>query len=170
MMRSILFFLIVIAGSLEAHTQHGKYAGSYKKLIGVSYVDSRHIPSLKTWEYQQGSIASPLSDPEWFSVEIFRKGTTYLIFFSVKEDTATETSVILDVIELKGVQKGWEIKAAVCRENKEDNAFIVALVKPANAEYSTNVKKAWRFNRDKRRFEWVSVKTVDCLNEGFDNT
>ena len=169
-MRSILLFLIVIAGSLKAQAQTGKYAGSQKKLIGVSYTDSRHIPGLKTWQFRQGSVASLLTDPELFMVDVYQKGTTWLIFFSVREDTASETTVILDVIELKGVQKGWEIKTAVCREYKQDNAFIVALVKPANAEYSTNVKKAWRFNRDKRRFEWVSVKTVDCLNEGFDNT
>lgn len=169
-MRLILFILLVIAGSLKGRAQDGKYAGSQKKLVGVSYVDSRHIPALKTWQFRQGSVASLLTDPELFSVELYQKGTTWLIFFSVQQDTATNTSVILDVIELKGVQKGWEIKTAVCREYKQDNAFIVALVKPANAGYSTNVKKAWRFNRDKRRFEWVPVKTVDCLNEGFDNT
>jgi hypothetical protein len=111
MMRSILVLLLVIAGSLKAQAQNGKYAGSQKKLIGVSYVDSRHIPALKTWQFRQGSVASLLTDPELFSVEIYQKGTTWLIFFSVREDMASDTSVVLDVIELKGIQKGWVNKS-----------------------------------------------------------
>jgi hypothetical protein len=41
------------------------------------------------------------------------------------------------------------------------------LVRPIKAEY-TPVKKAWSFNRDKRRFELLAIANVDCLNEGFD--
>ena len=168
MMIRILFLLFVLAGNLKAISQQGKYAGSLKKLIGTSFTDSRQLPALKNWQPREGTVASPLSDPELFSVEIFQKGTTYMIFFSVKEDTASDIQVIQDVIELKAVQRGWEVRSGVCREYKQANAFVVALVKPANAEYSTNVKKAWRFNRDKRRFEAIAVKTVDCLNEGFE--
>jgi hypothetical protein len=168
MMTRFLIIFFVFAGSLKATAQQGKYAGSFKKLIGTSFTDSRQLPALKNWQPREGTLASSIDDPELFSVEIFQKGTTYMIFFSVKEDTASDVQVIQDVVELKAVQPGWDVRSGVCREYKQANTFVVALVKSANAAYSTNVKKAWRFNRDKRRFEAIAVKTVDCLNEGFE--
>jgi hypothetical protein len=166
-MKYVLVVLLFITGSLEVPAQQGRYAGSLKSLVGVTYTDSRQIPALASWTMRQGSVASLLSDPEWFMVEIFQKGTTYAILFSLRADTSTETQVIQDVVEVKNVSSTWEVKSALCREYETENAFIVAVIKPDDKEY-TKAKKAWRFNRDKRRFEPVSAKIIDCLNEGFD--
>jgi hypothetical protein len=169
-MKRIIILSVLFFTAYTAMSQAGKYAGSMKKLIGQTFVDARTIPLLKNWTYRQGSVASLLSDPERFMVEILQKGNTYIIFFSIEEDSVTGRSRVLDVIEITNVKPTGEIKAAVCREYKTENAFIVALVRPGKTEYSTDVKKAWHFNRDKRRFEVIAVKNVDCLNEGFDMT
>jgi hypothetical protein len=166
-MKRIILLAVSTIVVYMAMGQQGKYAGSMKKLIGQTYTDSKMIPALSTWTLRQGSIASPLSDPEWFMVEVYQKGSSYIVFFSVVEDTSVNKSQILDVIEITGVKPGAEIKTGVCREYKTENGFIVALVRPIKAEY-TPVKKAWSFNRDKRRFELLAVANVDCLNEGFD--
>jgi hypothetical protein len=156
----ITFATIIMTGS----AQQGKYAGSMKKLIGQTYIDS--LPALKGWKLLQGSIVSPLTDPTWFVVDVYRKGTTYIAFFG-EMDTASRVTKIDDVVEIKSVKPRWEVRAGLCREYKEENAYVVALVYPAQAEYSKNVAKAWRFNRDKIRFEWINPKNVDCMNEGF---
>ena len=100
---------------------------------------------------------------------VFRKGSSWLCFFSIKEDTASDVYTIIDVLEVKNVLKGWQLKTTSCRQSKVENVEIVALVKWSPLqEFLKPAKKAWRFNRDKRRFELASVRGVDCINEGLD--
>ncbi len=150
-------------------TAQGKYAGTKKGLIGTTYTDIRNIEGLQGWQFRQGSVITAMDDPEMIIVDVFQKGTTYIVYFSIKEDTASDEFVIMDVLEIKGVTKTQEVKTAFCRENKMENAGIVALVKPVHAEY-VRALKAWHFNRDKRRIEIKTVSNIDCLNEGFDQT
>ena len=155
-------------GFINLNAQPGKYAGSMKNLIGKVYTDSRNITSLKGWQPREGSVLNPLTDPEMILSDVFQKGTTYIVFFSIKEDTASVENKIFDVIEIKGVAKGWTIKTALCRQNKIDNVYIFAWLKEASTEYLKTIKKAWRFNPDKRRIEPLPVKGIDCINEGME--
>lgn len=169
MMKKVVFLVILIAGHFQLLAQNGKYAGAMKKLIGKTYIDTRKIKDLSGWQFREGSVITPIDDAEMITVDVFQKGSTYVVFFSVKEDTATNEYVILDAIEIKNVLKSQQIKTAVCRDNLEDNIEIIGLIKPGKTEF-TKVIKAWRFNRDKRRVEIKNIKNVDCLNEGFDAT
>ncbi len=165
-MKNLLFFtLIVLCGVLSTHGQAGKYAGSQKEMIGKIY--TRDMPGIEDWEALGGSVMSNLDEPEIFLVDIFKKGTTRLIMFTVQEDTAVQEYKIVDVVEVKGVLTTQEIKTGICREDKNDNSFIVALVQPRNIQYNKAIK-AWRLNRDKRRVEVVTTAKVDCLQEAFD--
>lgn len=164
-MKSLMFLLLCLTVSCHAVFSQGKYAGSMKKLIDTTYTDNRNIPGLSGWKFREGSIATELTDPELFMIDVYQKGTTYIAFFSLLEDSATNRYRILDVIELKNI-KTFQVRSGICRWNKNNDPFVVGLLKPAQREY-VNVTKAWRFNRDKRRFEVVDYKTVDCMNEGF---
>ena len=163
------FFIAILflSGFANLHAQAGKYAGSMKKLIGRKYTDSRNIAALKGWQFREGSVLNPLTDPEMILSDVVQKGTTYIVFFSIKEDTAVEEYKIYDAIEIKGVAKGWIIKTALCRQNKLESPYIFAWIKEAAKEYLTTIKKAWKFNPDKRRIELLPVKGIDCMNEGF---
>jgi hypothetical protein len=168
----ILFASAILpAGILCA--QPGQYAGSMKKIIGASYIYSDSIPGLKTWTFNQGSLLSAFDDPEIISATVYKKGTTLLVFISIgKEDAATDSQNIprmkvIDVMEIKNVARGQEIKTAVCRQNNKEDQWILALIKPAAVDYSKALK-AWRFNRDKRKLQVISIKGVDCMNEGFE--
>lgn len=144
----------------------GKYAGSLKKLVGTSYTDSRNIPGLAGWEFRQGSVVTPLDNPEMIIADVFQRESSWISLFSIKEDTASDIYTIMDVIEVKNVLKGWQLKSTSCRQNKVENVEIVVLVKwSPSQEFLKPAKKAWRFSRDKRRFEILSVKGIDCLNE-----
>ena len=150
-------------------SQPGKYAGTKKILIGETYTDNKSIAGLKGWQFREGTVITPLDDPEMMTVDVFQKGTTYVILFSVKEDTASKEFVIADILEIKNVVKGQEVKTGVCKEGETENVEIIGLIKPGNTEYSP-VLKAWRFSRDKKRVEIKSIKNIKCLNEGFDQT
>lgn len=162
MVFQLFFFCICSSGQ-------GKYAGSMKKLVAISYTDSRNIPGLEGWEFRQGSVVTPIDNPEMIIADVFQKGNTWICFFTIKEDTTSAIQTIIDVVEVKNVLKGWQLKTTSCRQNKVENVEIVALVKwSPTQELLKPAKKAWRFNRDKRRFEIASVKGVDCINEELD--
>lgn len=167
-MKNILLSIFIFVHASGCNGQ-GKYAGTKPDLIGVTYLDSRSIPALKGWEFQSGSVVSPYDDPESIIACVFKKGNTWLCFFSIQEDTASEIQTIMDVVEVKNVLKGWQLYTTSCRQNKVENVEIVALVKWSPLqEFLKPAKQAWRFNRDKRRFESATVKGVDCINEGLD--
>jgi hypothetical protein len=116
----------------------------------------------------EGAIvnANPMTDVEMHSVEVLKIGTTYLIIFSINEDTAQDNFKIIDVVQIQGVAKGWTIRSASCRRNKENDAYLVVWGKETTDEYMKLIKKAWRINPDKRRIEVIPVKGIDCENIG----
>jgi len=164
-MRKILSVLFLFVASVAGFAQ-GKYAGNYKNFIGKSYSDSKNIQGLSGWKYLEGTLLTETRDEEVITVNVFRKGTTRLILFSLKEDTASQEFVINDLLQVTSVQTGWTIKTAVCRDNKINNVWLVALAKETSSPVLKTIKKVWRFNPDKRRIEAIGIQQIDCLNEG----
>ena len=148
----------------------GKYAGPLvKKLIGKTYTNSTKIPGLPGYQYRQGSLVSALNDPEQMMVEVLQKGTNFVVFFSLMTDTVKKIYSILDLLEIKNVTKGWQVRTTFCRRDTINNVEIVALVKNSpDKDYLNEVKQAWRFDRDKIRFLSIPIKGIDCFNEGGD--
>ena len=153
--------------TLSSNAQ-GTYAGGMKKLIGSKYQDARTIPELKGYEFNQGTLLSDINDPETITTDVFRKGSDAVVFFSVKEDQNDELFTIVEVLEYKGIPKGWQIKAAFCRQNEIENIEIVALVKSGPDEFLKPAKQAWLFNRGKRKLQMMDPKGIDCISEGGD--
>ncbi len=147
----------------------GNYAGSMKKLIGMKYKDSNTIAVLKAYSYHEASLISDINDPEAITVDHFQKGPDAVVFFSIKEDQNDEEFTILDVLEVKNVPEGWQIKTALCRQNEIANVEIVALVKSGTGEFLKPAKQAWSFSRGKRRLQPMDKQGVDCIYEGGDN-
>jgi hypothetical protein len=165
---NIILILSLILVTATASSQ-GKYAGTKKSLIGKTFTDSRKLTALKGWQFREGSVITPVDDPEMMTMDVFQKGTTCIVIAGYKEDTAMTEFTIADVIEVKNVLKGWQIRAAFCRRDQMENVEIVAHVKSSTTqEFLKPAKQAWRFNRDKKRFEGQSVKAIDCINEGLD--
>lgn len=167
-MQQFIYTILLLLSSHFSFSQ-GKYAGSMKRLIGVTYTDSENIPGLKGWEFKKGSVITAMDEPHMIIASVYSKGKTWIIFFSIMEDTASSVYSIMDVAEVKNVLQGWEVYTTTCRKNKIENVEIVALVKwSPSQEFLKPAKQAWRFNRDKRRFEFLSVKGIDCINEGLE--
>ncbi len=165
--KKLLLYLLILL-PVCACCQSGKFAGSMKGLMGLSFTDSKKINGLKGWQFREGTLVSPVNDPQQIIVDVFQKGTTYVVFFSVNDDTSKNVFVVADVLEIKNVGKGWQIKTATCSDYGQNDMELVALVKETTAEKIKTIKKAWRFNRDKIRFEVWPVKHMECINEGQD--
>jgi len=166
-MKNILMIVVFVAAAFTTRAQPGKYAGTKKGLIGTVYTDSRGIQRLSGYTAVVGSVLTQLSDPPMIMVDVFKKGTTYVVFFSI-EDTVSKKFTIADVMEIKPVTKGWTIVTSLCKLNGSDNSFLVAWAKESRKEYLTGIKKAWEFNTEKARIDSVSTKGISCLNEAFD--
>lgn len=110
-------------------------------------------------------MLTEITDTELMTADIFKKGSTYIALFSIKEDTADTKFTVADVIEIKNVLKTQHIRTGKCREGENESIEIVALTKQETIEFSKAIK-AWRFNRDKRRVEGMNSKLVKCMNEG----
>lgn len=157
---------ILLILSVIVVAQPGKYAGTKKSLIGKTYTDSRSIPGLAGWKFQEGSMITRVGDPELMTADVLKKGTTYIVLFSIKEDTADTKFTIADVLEVKNVLSSQHIRTGTCQqgETDEEGSEIVALIKKQNTEYSKAIK-AWRLNRDKKQIQRMTIEAVKCMNE-----
>lgn len=159
-------FVCMLFGTVYTNAQPGKYAGTKKTMIGKTYTDSRNMPGLKGWTFMEGALLNQVTDPEYIMADVYKKGTVYVVVFSIREDTASELTTIYDVIEITGVAKGWGIRVGTCSRLTKGDAYIVSWGKETQDEYMKLFKKAWRFNPDKRRVEAIPVKGIQCENIG----
>lgn len=156
-------FVVLLYGKIIAQ---GKYAGTKKALIGKTFTDHSELAVLKSWTFMEGGLANSLHDPERIMSYVFKKGTSYVVIFSIMEDTASDEFKIYDVVEITGVLKGWTVRSSFCRQNEQENNYIIAWGKENTQQYMKLIKKAWKFNPDKRRIEAIPVKGIDCENIG----
>ncbi len=163
-----LFFVAFLFSNL-AMAQPGKYAApEFKKLIETEFTDENNIPELKGYQLHESTLLNSIDDPERLFLSVYAKGTGRVVIFSALTDTVKYVFKILDVLSLKDVRGGLEFKSVTCRLNKIENSEIVALVKPVEKAYFTDIKKAWICDWEKRTFRAIPVKKIDCLNEGYE--
>ena len=143
----------------------GQFAGAKPRtLIGKTYNNDKNLPGLPGYEYREVTLASEESDPEQFSVGVFQKGSTWLVFYSVNKESKSDKYTILDVLIIKHVTSSQQVKTLLCRKDKKSDMEIVALTK-ADKAAATPAIKAWRFNRKLKHFESAATTGIDCLNE-----
>ncbi|MBS1919414.1 MAG: hypothetical protein JST17_04085 [Bacteroidetes bacterium] len=161
---TLIFFL----AALFSFSQ-GKFAGpTIRKLIGKTFTDDRHIMELKGYEYREGTMITDIHDPAPLALTVLWKKNSAVIVFSGMDDTLSNIHYIVDVIEVRNILPGWDIKTVGCQYGETEGEIIVALVNPGKGEYVKAIKQAWSCNRDKLRFETISLKKLHCINEGDD--
>lgn len=165
-MKRLLLVTVILLSCVALFAQPGKYAGTKKSMIGKVFTDSRNLTALKGWTFMEGGLANSLDDPERIMSDVFKKGTTYVVFFSIMEDTASDNFKVIDVVEITGVQKGWTVRSSFCRQNEQENNYIIAWGKENKDAYMKLIKKAWKFDPDRRKINIIPVKGIDCENIG----
>lgn len=73
----------------------------------------------------EGGLANSLNDPERITSDVFKKGTTFVVLFSIMEDTASDKHTVIDVVEITGVQKAGRSAAAFA--GKTNRKIIISL-------------------------------------------
>ncbi len=99
-MKSISLLTLLLLTLLKADAQPGKYSGTKKSLIGKIFEDSRNLAALKGWAFMEGGLANSLNDTERIMSHVFKKGTSYVVLFSIMEDTASDKYTVVDVVEI----------------------------------------------------------------------
>ena len=150
----------------SAIAQPGKYAGTKRSLIGKIYTEIGNFAGLKGWTFMEGGLSNSLDDPERIFSDVYKKGTTYLVLYSIMEDTASNQFRVADVVEITGVARGWTVRSSFCRQNGKENNYIIVWGRENNEPYMKMIKKAWKFDPDRRRINAIPVKGIDCENVG----
>ena len=147
----------------------GKYAtGLMKNLVGKQFTDSVNLPALKGYQFRHGALISPYKDSNRIVAAVYQKGSTVVAIVSYLKDSSKKIYQVLDVLEIKNVEKSWQLRTALCRLNQLDDTEIFALAKKGKGDYLDEVKLAWRFSLKYRFFQSMDVKGIDCFNEGGD--
>jgi hypothetical protein len=139
------------------HAQ-GKFAGSYRSLIGKTYQDKSQLP-LTGFTLQGGTLLENLS-MTWYS-----KGNLAVVLF---EEISKNGYSVRDVIEISNFSKDQSVRFGNCLNSRliEDGS-IVALVKLATNEL-LNATNAWRWIDETKSLESISVNEINgisCPNE-----
>jgi hypothetical protein len=170
MIKTVIKFFILscfCTGSVQSFAQ-AKFAGNFKSLIGKRYKkEPKKFKELAGYEFKEGSLVSEANDPDALLVDVYQKGTTAVVFFS-KQEAGDSLYTIPDVLEIKAIPKGWQVRTTFCSEGANADVGIVAVVKETTEEVMKGTKQAWRFDRDKLRFEKIDPKRVTCISEGGD--
>ena len=91
---------------------------------------------------------------------------TFLLFFKI-ENTK---KIVIDIVKIDKKELQRNKLTEYCYSKKGDDSEIIALVKDTNndTEFYTKIKKAWRANREKGKFEKVNRrKIIKCSNESY---
>ncbi len=164
----IIFFLWLIGtGCSLSIMAQGQFAGTKKGLLGKEFTDHNKNSVLKGYSFQQGDLISGKDDLPSQFLTIYFKGRDAIVLYSVQKLQSAEAYQVADLVELKQLPPGVDIRTSDCREGNTEGQIIIALVKPGGKKAAT-VIKAWRCNRDKLRIESVNAKNIQCLNEDGD--
>lgn len=164
-----LLFLATLFFSTCSLAQPGKYAGGgFRKLINTSFTDERAIPGLEGFELHESTLMNRLEDPERLFLNVYANGQERVVLFTVLTDTVAFSFLIADVLHLKRVEEELVFKSVTCRKDQVEDSRILALLLPTETEYFNKIKKAWICDWEKKVFKAISVKGIDCLNEGYE--
>lgn len=146
----------------------GKYTQSFKHQIGKTFTNEKNIPWLKGYTFREGTMITDIGDGEPQFLTVLMKGSKGVVIYSASSDTVTSIRQVIDIIEVKNIPPGWEIRTIGCQEGDTKDQIIIALVNPGKDEIVKTVKQAWLCERDRLKIEAISTKNIKCLNEGQD--
>lgn len=151
---SVALFLSV--SSLFAQ---GKFAGSYRSLLGKTYQDKSQLPLLNGFTLQGGTFINDLS-ASWY-----RKGNLVIALF---ETISKNGYQVRDVLQLSNFTDNQSLRFGNCLNSRAiDDEGIVALVTVAKGDllYAISV---WRWNDEVKGLESVDkdkANGVSCPTE-----
>lgn len=102
-----------------------------------------------------------------YGISQIKKGRLDILLLNRVYPGKKATFEILDTLQIRNLKNTEYISCQVCRKDKVQDSEIIAIVVYENKEYFSKVLKAWRANRKTGKITSISVKGIDCLNEGY---
>ncbi|HIK56808.1 MAG TPA: hypothetical protein IGS37_16800 [Synechococcales cyanobacterium M55_K2018_004] len=146
-----------------AQTDH-VIAQAGRTYIGLRYRDlPRGLTSLGGW------MLTPQRGTE-YGVSVVQRGNQRMLWLErlIDRDAQGRASwEVRDVLLLPAIPQNFDLAQGWCELNRRADARIVAIARYQNSEYSTQIRRAWRANWQRERFEEMPTRGIRCQNPGF---
>ena len=127
----LLLCFLAACCSLDVAAQ-AQFAGTKKGLLGKSFTDHNKNSLLTGYSWHQGDLISGKDDVPAEFLNIYFKGQDAIVLYSVQKLQSAEAYQVADLIELKQLPPGSDIRTAGCSEGNTEGQIIIALVKPGS--------------------------------------
>jgi hypothetical protein len=136
-------------------------------LVGRIYRDLGEFDEFKGYKEQRGTLIDPVTETGNYGLSVYAKSGYYIVVFDWSIPSEKVKYKLLDILRVGPIKPQQDIILTMCRLNEKHDSQIIALVKTNNSEYFKTIYKAWRANKKTGRFEAISTKGIDCLNDGY---
>lgn len=172
-----LFLFLNCSGKEETPSPGGKsqveidsaasvLPAEFNKLLGMEF-GPENFP--ENFEEHTGYVMGFLEGDEFIIDHVSRDSTNLIWFCKLthRDSQGRPFLKILDVLVLPPIGEDEDLIMGNCHLADEFNPEIIAIVKFIESEVKSEIHRAWRANREKKKIEQISVENVTCLNESF---
>jgi hypothetical protein len=119
-----------------------------------------------------GLISDPYRDKTQFGIAHVTRGKQNFLWFELGTHHNAAGQAfweVLDVVTLPVLKRNHMVMYTLCLLNDKPDSEIAAIIEPVKpGSYETRTLRAWRANRQTRKFEEIAVKGVKCEMQGDD--
>ena len=137
-----------------------------------SYIGLRHGRNLPAGLKDEGGglITDPYKDKVQYGISHVVRGRTNMLWFELGTHHDAEGQAfweVLDVVTLPTLKRGQLVMFTLCQFNHQPDSEIAAVVQPLRGRnYETRTIRAWRANRQTRKFKAIPTRGVKCELQG----
>jgi hypothetical protein len=164
---------LLVVASLSSRNESAE-AQTNTAETGSRYVGLRHGPNLPRGLVDKGGglITDPYKDKIQFGMSQVSRGATNMVWFELLTHHDSEGKAyweVLDVVTTPPLRRKQLVMLTLCLFNDNPDPEIAAVVEPLpRHNYETRIIKAWRANRQTRKFEAIPLTGVKCEMQGDD--
>ena len=138
--------------------------GEYQQLLGLEFgPDSFPSEFIEHTGYVLG-----LMEENEYIIDHVSKGPTQLVWLcklTGRDQQGSPNLKILDILILPVIAADEQLLMGTCNYQAQEDPEVIAIVKFIESEAINEIRRAWRANRSKQRFEEVPASLVSCVDE-----
>jgi hypothetical protein len=156
----------------QAQTQSQRQPATGTAAIQYVGLKHGHILPRGLKHISGGLITDPYKDTTQFGLAHVTRGTTNMIWFELMTHHDAKGMAhweVLDTVTSPTFRRNQGFMLTLCSFKGSPDPEIAALVQPSSRDlYELRVLKAWRANRQTRKFELIEAKDVKCESQADD--
>jgi hypothetical protein len=158
----------LLVGLLTLLTYCTTDKGKYEDILGREYRDISENKEFDDLKQVAGALVYDSDDLD-YTVSNCKKDSLHVLVLERARHDAEGKSLFtaVDILEINGIEKDQRFEFGMCRLNEKSDLQIIALSEYTDTEYLTKIKRAWRVNPEKGKFEEIPTTGVDCVNMSY---